>query len=218
MTDTVTETPQNNAEPPEGSARSPWYRRRTPLIVAGVVLVVGISVLSDLPVHASRSANVSSAQSVMKEVNGDLAPCALAAKQAVALWGAEENHTLSASDAAIAPGILRDDQNACSFTNENIYDLSSIEVPGSTAGKHLSALVGAVTLWSTGDALGIIEDIQTLMSQPSDKTALSDLAKRERQAAQDRSQADAQINGADSVLGAAISRPDLPVLPTPPRS
>jgi hypothetical protein len=75
-----------------------------------------------------------------------------------------------------------------------------------------------VTLWSTGDALGIIEDIQTLMSQPSDKTALSDLAKRERQAAQDRSQADAQINGADSVLGAAISRPDLPVLPTPPRS
>ena len=112
-------------------------------------------------------------------------------------------------------GLLRDDQDACSFTDDSIYQLSSIEVPGSAAGKRLGDLVATTTLWTSSDALGAIADLQTLLSKPADASAQRDLAKRERALASDRAAALAEVNAADHILGTRLQAPDVPALPQP---
>ena len=153
---------------------------------------------------------------MIAEVNTDMAPCVFAARESFTIYGDETHHTLAAGDRARVPGLLRDDQVACSFTNESIYDLSDIDIPGSSAGKDIGAVVSTVTLWATSDALGAIEAIQTLSASPSDGPGLAELAKSERLLASDRGEADAAVHAAESVLDATLTPLTLPALPTPP--
>jgi hypothetical protein len=150
----------------------------------------------------------------MKEVVSDIAPCAYAVNESFTIWKDTESHTLSSSDIARVPGLLRDDQTACSFTSEAIYDLTSnIEVPQTTSGKPLGQMVGTVTLWATSDALSAIESIQTLTSDPGNAAALKQLQKEEPILASDRAQAEAQLNATDKILSTKLPALNLPVLP-----
>ncbi len=194
------------------SSQPAWYRRRAVLVTFGVLVVLAVTVISDLPVHGSRAADVSAGRSVMSEVNTDVAPCAFAVQEALTIRGDQVARSLTASDRSLAPGLLRDDQVACSFTNENIYDLSTIEVPGSAVGNRLGDLVATTTLWTTSDALGAIVDIQRLLSEPNDVTAQRNLVKMERALASDRAAALREINSADRILDTQLPRPDLPSL------
>jgi hypothetical protein len=121
--------------------------------------------------------------------------------------------SLSSSDQAEAPAMMRDDQTACSFTSSTIYDLSNVEGTGTPAGKNIGDVVNVATLWATSDALGAIEDIQTLSTDPTNASALANLSKQEAALARDRAQADAYVTAADRILGAHLPMPDLPSLP-----
>jgi hypothetical protein len=112
--------------------------------------------------------------------------------------------------------MLRDDQDACSFTSSSIYDLSNVEGTGTPAGKEINQLVVVTTTWATSDALAAIEDIQTLSTDPRNAAALADLPKREATLAQDRARADGLVTSADRILHAHLPMPDLPALPQPP--
>jgi hypothetical protein len=203
------------ASAPAGTP-APRGPRRGLLVAGAVAVVLVVAVLSDLPVSTSRAQDISSERSVMQELNSDLAPCALAVHQAFGIWELQAAHTLTAGERAGTPGLLSDDQSACSLTDESIFDLSNIEVPGSPAGKHLGDLVSTATLWTTSDALRAIEDIQTLMADPTDATVRADLVVQERRLAADRRGADAEEGAADRVLDTRLSPPDMPVLPQPP--
>ena len=61
----------------------------------------------------------------MTEVNSDLGPCALGIHQAIGIWNLEATHRLTATDRSPTPGLLNDDQSACSFTSDGIYDLTT---------------------------------------------------------------------------------------------
>jgi hypothetical protein len=195
-----------------------WYRRRATLVAVAVAVVAAVTVLTDLPVHTSRASDISSEQGVMSELNPDLAPCALAVHEALQIWGDQSAHTLSAADQAESPSLLRDDQNACSFTNESIFDLSNIEVPGSPAGKDMGDLVATSVLWTTSDALKAIEAVQTLMVHPQDESALRGLGKAEDAMAADRAAGLRELARADQVLDTTLPRPDMPAMPTPKTS
>jgi hypothetical protein len=196
--------------PPTPDKGRPWYRRRSVLVGGAVLVVLVITVLTDLPVSTSRAQDVASERSVMQEVNSDIAPCALAVHQALGIWSLQAAHTLTASQRAGTPGLLSDDQSACSFTNESIYDLTNIEVPGSPAGKEIGELVATATLWTTSDALHAIEDVQTLMTDPTDAAVLRNLSFEERQLALDRRTANAQVDAADSILDTRLPPADMP--------
>jgi hypothetical protein len=200
------------SENPDQKQPTRWYRRRALLVGGAVVVILAITVVTDLPVNTSLSQDIAGERSVMQEVNADIAPCALAVHQALGIWGLRAAHALTTSDRASTPGLLSDDQSACSFTNENIYDLTSMEVPGSPAGKDIGDLVATATLWTTSDALGAIEDVQTLMTDPTDATALSSLSAEERRLAADRRSANAEEGAADRILDTRLPRPDMPVL------
>jgi hypothetical protein len=196
---------------PSSSKKAPIWQRHRGLAIAAVVFVILlITVLSDLPTSTSRADDITAERSVMSEVNTDLGPCALAIHQAVGIWNLQATHALTPADRAPTPGLLGDDQTACSFTNENIYDLAGIQVPGTAAGKQLGQLVATVTLWTTSDALRAIEDVQTLMGDPGNAAVLHNLSKEEARLATDRRTAMAQENAADRNLSTHLPRVDLP--------
>jgi len=143
-----------------------WQRHRRLAIVAAVLVIAVITVLTDLPTPTSRSSDIAAERSVMSEVNSDLQPCAYAVRQAIGIWALQAHHQLSAAERAPTPGLLSEDQSACSFTNQGVYDLSNIQVPGTPAGKQLGQLLATAMLWTTSDSLRAIEDVQTLMNQP----------------------------------------------------
>jgi hypothetical protein len=198
---------------PAIEAKQPWWQRHRALAIGVVVLVIAaITVLTDLPVGTTRSSDLNAERSVMSEVNSDLAPCALAVRQAIGIWTLQSAHQLSGPDRAPTPGLLSDDQAACSLAGEGVYDLSDIEVPQTAAGKHIGELVATTLLWTTSDALRAIEDVQTLMNHPNDAAVLADLTKQEARLANDRATAIAQEEAADRVLGTRLRPVDLPVV------
>jgi hypothetical protein len=195
------------------SNRAPiWQRRRGLLIGVAVAAIVLITVLSDLPVSTSRASDIGAERSVMSEVNTDLSACAYGIHQAIGIWNLQVTHQLSPADRAPTPGLLSDDQSACSFTNEDIFDLSNVQVPQTTAGKQLGQMVATATLWTTSDALRAIEAVQTLMNDPTNATALHSLSTAETKLASDRGSALAQEEAADRALDTHLPRVDLPVI------
>jgi hypothetical protein len=187
-----------------------WQRHRGLAIAAVVFVIVLITVLTDLPTSTSRASDISAERSVMTELNSDLQPCAYGVHQALGIWTLAAAHQLSAADRAPTPGLLGDDQSACSFTSEGIFDLANIQVPGTPAGKELGQLVATATLWATSDSLRVIEDVQTLMNNPGDTSARRDLTKEETQLARDRRTALNEEDAADSDLDTHLQAVDLP--------
>ena len=199
--------------PPEAGTKAPLWQRHRGLTIGIVVLaILLVTVLTDLPTSTSRASDISAEQSVMTEVNSDLAPCALAIHQAVGIWTLQSAHALTPADRAPTPGLLSDDQTACSLTSETIFDLSDIDIPGTAAGKHLSQMVAAALLWTTSDALRAIEDVQTLMGNSNDASARADLLKEETQLKADRAQAVAQEMAADRSLDTHLQPVDMPTI------
>jgi hypothetical protein len=194
-----------------GAKKEPiWQRHRKAAIAVAVLVVAAITVITDLPTPTTRASDISAERSVMSEMNSDLQPCAYAIHQALGIWTLQREHQLTAADRAPTPGLLSDDQSACSFTNEGIYDLSNIQVPGTAAGKELGQLVNTAMLWTTSDSLQVIEDVQTLMSHPNDASATRDLSKEEAQLASDRRSGLTEENAADRDLQTRLQPVDLP--------
>ena len=190
-----------------------WQRHRRLAIAAAVLVIALITVLTDLPTSTSRASDIAAERSVMSEVNSDLQPCAYAVRQAVGIWALQAHHQLSAAERAPTPGLLSDDQSACSFTNQGVYDLSNVQVPGTPAGKKLGQLLAVALLWTTSDSLRAIEDVQTLMNRPDDAAAVRDLSREEAQLASDRRNALADENAADRDLGIHLQPVNLPPVP-----
>ena len=189
------------------------------IVAAIVIVIVAVTVLTDLPQHQTRAEQISADTAIMKQVNADIASCAFAANESFTIWKDEQTHTLRPSDISRVPGLLRDDQTACSFTSQSIFDLTSnIDVPQAAAGKPLGEMLGTVTLWATSDALSAIESIQTLTNDPGNSSALRQLQKEEPLLASDRGQAEAQLEAADKILATKLPDLNLPVLPDPPPS
>jgi hypothetical protein len=223
----MSENPTRLASPGSGSAtslfpsdagekaKSPWYRRRGVLVGAGVAVVLAITVITDLPSPTSRATNIASATTVIQQVNNDMAPCVFSVNEAFTIYGDQMRHALTAADRARVPALLQDDQTACSFTDESIFDLSDIDVPGSASGKQLADIVNSVTLWATSDALGAVDAIQTLSTDPTNAGALAALAKDKDMLASDRAAADASLRSIDAMLDAQIVALYLPQVPAP---
>lgn len=190
------------APPGTPASRRPFYQRKSWFVPAVVVLVLAVVVLTDLPQTTSRAAQIANGDAVVSQVAQDVGPCSYAVSESFVIYGDMTRRSLTPSEKAQVPGLLDDDQQACSFTSSSIYDLSTIGVPGSPSGRYLGDLVETVTLWATSDALSAIEQIQALSSGPGDHKALQILATDERLLGQDRAQALHELASADAIVHA----------------
>ena len=193
-----------------------WYKRTPVLAGAAVAAVIIASVAVDLPSHTTVATDIADQTNIMKQINSDIDGCSYGVKETFTIYRDTKQGLLSSSDQAEAPAMMRDDQTACSFTSSDIFDLSNVEGTGTPAGKNVGDVVNVVTLWATSDALGAIEDIQTLSSDPGNRAALKNLSVQEVALAKDRATADRFVATADRILKADLPMPDLPVLPQLP--
>jgi hypothetical protein len=199
------------AQTPE---RPVWYKRAWVLAATAVAAVVIASVVVDLPSHTTVATDTADQTSIMQQINGDIDGCSYGVNETFTIYRDLKDGSLSSSDRAEAPSMMRDDQTACSFTSSDIYDLSNVEGTGTPAGKNIGNVVNVVTLWATSDALGAIEDIQALDTDPGDQATLTNLSKQEAALAKDRAAADRYVTTADHILKARLPMPDLA---NPPR-
>jgi hypothetical protein len=190
-----------------------WYKRAWVLATGAVVAVIVASVLVDLPSKTTVATDTADQTAIMKQINSAIAGCSFGVAETFTIYQALQKHSLSASNKAETPSMMRDDQSACSFTSSSIFDLSNVQGTGTAAGKNIGQVVNVATLWATSDALGAIEDIQTLSTSPGNATTLADLSKRQVALAQGRTQARNYVLAADRILNAQLPMPDMPALP-----
>lgn len=203
-------------DPFRPSAARPWYRRPVALVAAIVVVVVGASVIADLPQHSTPAQQAATIASVVKSINSDVHPCTFAVSEAFSIYRQESAGTLSAADRARVPGFLNDDASACSMTDQSVVQLGTLTLPQTAAGRELGTAIKGVLEWETSDAVAAIDDIQLLQDHPGNAATLADLRKQQRLLTADRKTAKQAVRAASYDLGGAdIGTPALPRLATP---
>lgn len=204
--------PEQAAQQP----RRPWYRR-PPVLIAGVVaLVVLASVAVDLPRHSSPAQQAAGIATLVKTVNADVHPCAYAVSTAFSLYRSQSAGRLTPAELAKVPGLLRDDEVACTLTDQTVVNLGTLTLPETAAGRQLGTAVKGILDWETEDAAAAIDAIQDLHAHPRDAAGLAALARAERRLASDRAAAEGAVRAASHQLGGAdIGTAALPQLPLP---
>ena len=193
-----------------------WYKRTWVLVTAAIVVVIGASILIDLPRPISNAEDIASQTASLKEINADVAPCGYAITETFLIHHDQVAGTLTPTDRQAATKMLTDDQTACSFTSNSIFDLTNnVQVQDTAAGKFVDRMLSVTTTWATSEALAAVEDIQVLYLHPGDQAKQRDLVTQEKLLAYDRAQAFYDIQQAGALLHTHLPEPNLPALTTP---
>ncbi len=201
-----------------GITKAVWYRRPWVIATISLVLIVAVSVVSDLPRPITQNQDAASQNASIKEINTDLAECAFAVKESFHIYNMNVNGKLTSSDLGQVPKLLNDDETACSFASEPVYDLTNnLQVQDTKAGKHIDRLKSAVQTWMTDYALASIRDIQYLFKHPGDSSTIRHLGDQELKLSAQRALALSDEVKADDALKLqhgliAIKIPKLPHL------
>lgn len=197
-----------------GITKAVWYRRPWVLAALSVIVIVAVSVVIDLPRPITESQDVASQNASIKQMNTDLADCSYAAKESFLIYNRQVTGKLSASNLAQVPKLLNDDETACSFASEPVFDLTNnIQVDDTAAGKHVDRMLSVVEHWITDNALAAVKDIQYLFKHPGDTSTIRHLAYQERQLTVDRRKALYEESQAVQILGHPLYAIKIPALP-----
>lgn len=197
-----------------GIAKAVWYRRPWVIATLSLVLIVAISVVIDLPRPITKAQDAASQNASIKEINTDLAECSYAVKESFHIYNMNVNGKLTSSDLAQVPKLLNDDETACSFASQPVYDLTNnLQVADTTAGKHIDRMLSVVERWITDFALASIRDIQYLFKHPGDSTTIRHLGNQELQLSAQRAKALNDEAEADHVLNLNLHALKIPLLP-----
>lgn len=189
-----------------------WYKRTSTLIVVTVAVMIGASVLVDLPSKVTPAADASAQTSIMREINNDLVGCAYATSESFMIYRDLRANTLTAQHRSLVPSMLRDDQIACSLTSSSVFDLSNVQPTGSAAGRDVSDIARIGILWTTSDAQAAIIDIQQIFSGGAKASTYRALSQAEDLLRRDRAVAMADIESAQKAVHAKLPAPYLPAL------
>lgn len=214
------ETPFDPGSMPSSSLsniKAVWYRRPWFFATVGIVVVIAISVVTDLPHPISKSEDAIQQNGVIKLINGDAAPCIYALNESYSFYRQEISHSLSASNLKTVKNYLLQDQTVCSFASGPISDMTNtIQVSKTTAGKKIDEALSSVVKWLTYDGVGTILDIEGYFAKVPFHMNVASLSHHEDLLQSDRTAVLSDIQAASSDLGVTltpIKLPDLPRLP-----
>ena len=195
---------RNDDAPLAGAPRTqlrPWYLRRAFLTSAAVAVVLAVTVFTDLPTTSTRASDLKTAQGIVSEVETDTAPCNLGMTEAFEFYADTTSGHITAAHRAQIPALIRDDLGACSFTNQSIVDLASINVPSSPTGRLLNAVAGNVLTWCDPAALTAIDQITVLIEDKSTQLGRTRLLEDEQALTTDRAVAYRSIDTLERAIG-----------------
>jgi len=198
----------------ESGGTSRWHRSGAWLVSAVLVALVAAIVGLDLPGHASRSRQISADIKVITQVNQDVGACSNALAESFTMYLGLTGRTLAPSKAQQMPGLLQAGQVACSLKGDGIYQLSTIDVPGSASGRDLGQLVRTVTVWATSDAVSAISQIRALDTGSSDTAARQLLVHDAQLLAYDQQRANDELSAAGALLKTRLPALQLSQAPT----
>ncbi len=191
----------------------PLYRRPWFLIVLAIIVVVGVSVITDLPNHISNKQDITAQNDVIGQINADVDPCVYSIEQSFYYYNQNAAGKLTSGELAQVPAQLVGDQTSCSFASGAVYDLTNnIQVLDTKAGKRIDSMLSVIVSWVTADALQAIEDIQNLFIRPGQEKLVKDLTKVQLVLSKDRILVLNYLHQADKILSTVLKRPILPVL------
>jgi hypothetical protein len=197
-----------------GIAKAVWYRRPWVIATLSLVVIIAISVVTDLPRPITKAEDAASQNASIKVMNTDLAECTFAAKESFHFYNMNVTGKLTQSNLALMPKLLNDDETACSFAGQPVYDLTNnLQVDDTKAGLHIDRAKNDVQTWMTDFALASIRDIQKLFKHPGDVATIRNLAYQERQLGVQREKVLSDEALADGVLGLNLRALKIPVLP-----
>jgi hypothetical protein len=193
--------------------RAVWYRRPWFLATVGIILVIAVSVITDLPHPVTKAEDTSQQNGVIKQINGDTSPCIFALKESFTFYRDELNHTLAASNLPTVKNYLLEDQTACSFASGPVYDMTNnIEPIDTAAGKKVDSAMAAVVKWITYDSVAAILDIRNYFGTSPFRMNTASLVANENALANDQKAEVGDIASASSILGTQLTLINIPVI------
>ncbi|MDH2903221.1 MAG: hypothetical protein PXZ08_04625 [Actinomycetota bacterium] len=209
--DEVTFDPGSMPSTSLSAVRAVWYRRPWFMATVGIIVVVAISVITDLPHPVTKAQDASQQNAVIKQINGDTAPCVFALKESFSFYKSEINHTLLAANLPVVRNYLLEDQTVCSFASGPVYDMTNNIQPIKTAaGKEVDHAMAATVKWITYDAVGAIVAIRNYFGTSPFHLSDNKLAQSESALAMDRATINNSINAASSLLGTTLTPINIP--------
>jgi hypothetical protein len=202
------------------SRKAIWYKRPWVLITFAVVVIVGVSVITDLPHPISKAEDAAAQNATIREINRDIKQCTFALDEAFRFYRSEVAGKLSAPQLKVVNTYLISDQTVCSFAGPSMSELNSnVQVVETAAGRYIDKMLNvSVLTWMDSDANGAIADIKYLFRHPGDAKTLKDLSSREHFLANDRLVALDDIARASAILGLPLHTLNLPQVANLPGS
>jgi hypothetical protein len=189
-----------------GTVKALWYKRPWVLVTIVILLVIGVSIVTDLPHHITPAQDTGDQNSAVRQINFDLKTCNYSVTEAFNFYRLDVNKKLSQSNYKLAlHTYLPEDRQSCSFVSSALTDMTgNLQIVDTTAGKQIEKLRLTVVRWIDHDAQNAIKDIIVLFSHPGDPKAMADLVTEENYLAQDRQTALGYLGRADNILGVTL--------------
>jgi hypothetical protein len=162
---------------------SGWTVRRTPkwAIIAAAVLVAA-AVAVGLAHHPTRGERASDLRGLLTTLNTDIESCSGGVGDALAVLKDIDNG--GSHDVTTAISIADTGSANCSpANNEELDDLTGVEVPESLDSYNLKAAVTDLINWAAPDAANVQADVATVLAdrgKPGEQAALAGLGKAVR--------------------------------------
>lgn len=188
-----------------------WYKRPWVMLTFVIVVVVGVSVITDLPHPISKLDDAHAQNLSIKQINADIAPCAYAVKESFGFYRNSLAGTLDQNRLKVVNTYLPNDQTVCSFASAGMSDLTNnLDIRQTTAGQYIDKLLKTVVTWMDSDGNHAIVDVEYLIKHPGDQATMADLRLREDYLAKDRAKAIGYLDAASAHLGITLSQLKLP--------
>ncbi len=211
--ESVAYDPASMATSSLGLERSLWYKRPWFLVTVAVIIIIAVSVVSDISHPITNAEDVAAQNATMKQVNADIKQCTFGLSEAFRFYREETGGSLSSAQHKVIDKYLIEDQTVCSFAGPSMSELTNNLQPVETpAGRALDKMLKVTIIWMDSDANGAIADIAYLFKHPGDTKTIRDLGVRESYLAKDRSQALDHLARANAILSTDLVTLKLPAL------
>jgi hypothetical protein len=155
-----------------------WPTKRSPrwAIGAGAVLLV-IAIAIGLAHHPTRGEKASDLRGLLSTLTTDVESCSGGVTES--LYVLHQIDSGASHDMATALNVATTGSANCSpANNEQLDDLTSVQVPESLDSYHLVGAVNALIDWTAPDAINVQADVATVLSdrgKPSEAAAIATL-------------------------------------------
>ena len=184
------------------------FSRRKKYLALGVGLFVAASVVFNIGRPERRTDRAGDLRALAAHLDADMRSCDSSARDSFTAY----TDVMSGDTArrAAAEKLISDDEQYCTpVGNTDLYDLSTLEAPGTLRSYDLQPAVQALSSWAYPNAAAAISDVGTLLAHPGDAPARADLSQRLGQMATLSASADGAFRRAALALGTRVEPFDL---------